>query len=507
VSRQQIGMKQLAYAGFVLAFVYAFPFFGAMHSANEMPRIYLTEEIVDHGTFRLDARWGEMAQGSTFDVATTPDGHRYSNKAPGASFVAVPAYLGVQAWHRLFGGAPSLAEVTWACRFVAATLPTLLFLLAFRGLARRFAPAPSADGALVALAFGSMVYPYALLFFSHALAMASAGGAFAIAVPLARATVRQPRAAALSVGFLSGFAVLADYQAAIALAGVGVYLACQSRHRARDLSLAALGGLPPAVALGIYHTACFGAPWRTGYAFAVDPAHRHGALGIVGPNAAALAQALVAPDNGLLVLMPWVVLAVVGAVPLLRDRATRAEAAVAAGVGLAYVLFVGSLVPEFGRAGWSVGPRYMACALPFLGWLAARGLDVVDARPAARTAAHALVLVGVIVMVVAGTTFPHWPTTFANPLYEVSFWLLRHGYAPHSLGTWIGLRGLPSLLPLYGVIALLFVALLGRGERGRLATLAIAAVAAVLLVGAIGLVPHPAPKDKTSYLERVWEPR
>src|SRR5262249_44193681 len=123
-------MKLLAYAGFVLAYVYAFPYFEAMHSANEMPRIFLAQEMVDRGTFRLDARWDELAQGSTFDVATTPDGHRYSNKAPGASFLAVPAYLGVKAWHRVTGGKPSPAEVTWACRLVAATLPTLLFLLA-----------------------------------------------------------------------------------------------------------------------------------------------------------------------------------------------------------------------------------------------------------------------------------------------------------------------------------------------------------------------------------------
>src|SRR5262249_20191625 len=207
--------------------------------------------------------------------------------------------------------------------------------------------------------------------------------------------------------------------------------------------------------------------------------------GVIGPNATALAQALVTPDNGLLVLMPWVVLAVVGAVRLLRAPATRPEAAVAAGVALPYVLFVGALVPEFGRAGWSLGPRYITCALPFLAWLAAAGLDAADARPAPRAAAQALVLVGLVVMVAAGTTFPHWPTIFQNPLYEVSFWLLRHGYAPHSLGTWLGLRGLPSLLPLYLVVAALIVALLGRGERARTATLAIAAVVAVGLVGAV----------------------
>src|SRR5262249_19037924 len=94
-------------AGFVVAFIYTFPYFAALHSANEMPRLFLTEEMLDRGTFRLDARWSELTQGSTFDVSTTPDGHRYSNKAPGASFLALPAYAAVKSWHRVFGGAPS----------------------------------------------------------------------------------------------------------------------------------------------------------------------------------------------------------------------------------------------------------------------------------------------------------------------------------------------------------------------------------------------------------------
>src|SRR5262249_15207931 len=155
----------------------------------------------------------------------------------------------VKAWHRVIGGTPAQAEAMWACRFLAATLPTLLFLPVFLALARRLASAPAADGALVALALGSMAFPYALVFFSHALAMACAGGAFAMAVALVRGVARRPKVAALAVGFLAGLAVLADYQAVIALAGVGVYLAWQSRARARDLALAVVGGLPPAAAL------------------------------------------------------------------------------------------------------------------------------------------------------------------------------------------------------------------------------------------------------------------
>ena len=75
--------------GLVFVALYTFPYFPELRSANEVPRIFLTQEIVDRQTFQLDGRWTELQRGSTFDVSTTPDGHRYSNKAPGASFLSL----------------------------------------------------------------------------------------------------------------------------------------------------------------------------------------------------------------------------------------------------------------------------------------------------------------------------------------------------------------------------------------------------------------------------------
>src|SRR5437667_2446379 len=76
---------------FAVVYLYAFPFFDRLRSANEMPRILMTQELVDRGVFYLDRRLSEF--GSTGDLSRGPDGHLYPNKAPGASFLAVPAYL------------------------------------------------------------------------------------------------------------------------------------------------------------------------------------------------------------------------------------------------------------------------------------------------------------------------------------------------------------------------------------------------------------------------------
>lgn len=499
-------MKRLLFAaGLVLAFVYAFPFFHELRSANEVPRIVLTREIVDHRSFKLDGRWAEVSQGSTFDVSTTPDGSHYSNKAPGVSFVAVPAYLLLKA---VTGGEPSVAAVTWTFRITAATLPVLLFLPFFFGLARRFASEAPSRAALCAFALGSMIFPYALVFYSHALSAACAGGSFAAAVSVARGGARRPWLAALGTGFLASAAVLVDYQAALASLAVGAYLLALSPRR---VPWAALGAIPPAALLAYYHKVCFGTPWKTGYSFAPDTAHKQGVLGIIGPNLQAMGQAFIAPDNGLFVLMPWAVLAFVGLawVLLRRELRTRAgaEALVCGFVMLAYFLFIGSTVPEFGRGGWSVGPRYIIVAVPFIAWLAAAALELVDGRAVLRALAHALIVTGVIVFVVAGTTYPHWPIAFRNPLYEVSFHALRQGLAPHSLGTWLGLRGLLSLAPLYVLVAALVAALLGVRDRSRLLTTACAFILGAGIVLSYSRFPGGTPPEKWGFIERTWEPR
>ncbi len=492
---------------FVVLYLYAFPYFSSLRSANEMPRILLAEEIVDHRTFRIDARLSEL--GSQFDVATTPEGHHYSNKAPGMSLLAVPAYVILKA---LTGGAPSAAQVTWAFRFSTSTLPALLFLPFFAAFLGRFAKRPRGrDAALLAYSLGSMAFPYALLFMSHQTSAVCIAGAFIIAVHLAvHLPVHLPvhlRDGAtpklgLAVGALCGLGVLVDYQAALAVLILGLYLV---RRAPRALPYVVAGGVPFLAVLLAYHAACFGSPFKTGYSFAVDPAHKQGWLGVIGPNWPALKQVLVTPDNGLLVLSPWVILSIVGVLLSVRDREIRAEALVCATVALAYILFVGSLAPEFGRAGWSIGPRYASVAMPFLACLAAITLSSVDEHPRLRTLCHALVLVGVIVHVVAGMTYPHWPTTFRNPLYEVSFRALSENLAPHSFGTWIGLRGWVSLLPAFGLVATLIVALLGR-RRWR--QTAVAVLLAAAAVASYRVFPKTMPaEDRFAFIRDNWEPR
>jgi hypothetical protein len=495
-----------------LAYCYSFPYFTKLRSANELPRIFLTTEIVDSGTFRIDGRQDQL--GSRFDVATTPHG-LYSNKAPGLSFVAVPVYLLVKAGCALAGITPSLAVLTWIFRVAAVTVPAALFLPLFCAFARRFAPtSASARGAgLAAYALGSMAFPYSLLFYSHQLAAVCAAASLCCAAVVTRGPIERRAPWCAAVGALASLAVLVDYQAALAGAVIGIYLLARSPRRGRDAAWAVCGAAPAGFLLAVYHTICFGHPLRTGYSFAVDPAHKRGVLGIVGPNAEAMWNATLAPDNGLITFSPWIILAGVGAVAIARDPDARArigaEALVCGAIVALYVLFIGSLVPEFGRGGWSVGPRYIVVAMPFAAWLAVAGLAAAEQRSASHVAALALIWVGAIVFTAAAATYPHWPTPhFANPLYEVSFRLIREGMAPHSLGTWLGLTGRAALAPLFILVAALVAYLTsgGRGEQWR--RVALAAAVAAALVASYSQFPGPRPLGDRGwrFIESTWEP-
>lgn len=507
-SRVRRGWPILALA---VAYLWAFPYFGAMKSANELPRVLVTEEIVRAGRVDLDARLREL--GSRFDVATTPAGKHYSNKAPGVSFAGVPVYAVQRA---VSDDEPSLRAATWALRVFAVTLPCLAFLWLLWRLAGRFA---GDDGvarrrALVAYALGSLALPYGMLFFSHALAAAAAGASFSAAVALVRGAPSRPRWVAFACGLAAGAAVLIDYQALLAALAIGVYLLVRARPRWVTAAIALAGAVLPLAGLMAYHAAAFGAPWRTGYAFAADPAHKQGVLGIIGPNREAMWNALVVPSNGLLVLSPWVVVAAVGAAWIALDRGRRerlgAEALTCAAIAVAYLLFVGSLVPSFGRAGWSVGPRYIGAALPFLAWLAAAGFAACERSRVGSALAGALVVAATAVHVVAATTFPHWPDGFANPLYEVSLRALGEGLAPHSVGSALGVSGPLGLVPVgLAALALLGWALGALAPGRRLVALAALALGLGLVASYAAFPRTPAARrDRMfDYVKKVWEPR
>jgi hypothetical protein len=491
---------------FAVVYLYAFPFFDKLRSANEMPRILMTQELVDRGVFYLDRRLSEF--GSIGDLSRGPDGKLYPNKAPGASFLAVPAYLACKAL-----GFTSLKAVTWAFRVSAVTLPALLFLPVFYRVSRRFTDAePARRTALAAYALGSAALVYAILFFSHQVAAAFAGTAFACGVAVVRRRARHPEDAAAGVGLFAGLAVMMDYQAALASLVIGLYVLVCGRHRVRNTILMAAGALPPAAVLGMYHLICFGSPLKTGYSYSFDLVTREGVMGAIGPNREAIWSTLFLPANGIFVLMPWILLALIGAISIARNwelrRRAGAEALVAFTIFAAYVLYLCSLAPYMARGGWCVGPRYLVVALPFVGWLAAAGFAAADRHWLTSALAKALVVSSCVIYLAAIVTYPHWPDQLANPLYELVFPLLHQGYAVHSAGTAAGLRGIWSVVPLFALALVMLVWLLARGPRRSLPVTILALVLGGAIVAGHRTFPLSGDYAKKAwgFVMHTWEP-
>jgi hypothetical protein len=486
-------------AVFAFIYFYSFPYFEKLWNANEVPRVFLAEEMVDHHRLWIDAQIPDRGRIHSLDVSIAPDRHLYPNKSPGLSFLATPVY----AVARLFGH-PSQRTCTWLFRAITITVPALLFLPFFLGMARRFAPDERAcRTVLVAYALGSPALVYAILFMSHQLAAVCVGGSFIAAAALARKETGHPIFVALLAGFLAGASVVVEYQSVLSVAVIGIYFVVRVPNRIRAAGAALLGALPPAVLLLAYHKLAFGSPFKTGYSFAVENTLHRGFLGVVGPSATCFWTTLFTPSNGLFTLVPWTLFALVGAVAVARDPEARArcgaETIVCVAVLAVNVALLSSLDPYMSRGGWCVGPRYLTASLPFVAWLAAAGFRAVERFSPARVLAQALVVGTTVIFVVGATTYPHWPDGLRNPIYELAFPLLTHGYAVHSLGTLVGLHGLWAIVPMYAAVLAVILWLLSRGPGRSLRQTALACILAVGLVAGHRALPMTGP-----YASRVW---
>lgn len=480
------------------AYLYPFPYFEEMRSANELPRVYLTMAMVDEGRFAIDtgaARWGH-----TVDMSPHGD-HVYSNKAPGSSMLAIPAYVAVKGVSALMGTEPSLAVLTWSFRVATGVVPTLLFLLLLWHFLGRFAPSPATRRLLlVGYGLGSMALIYSILFIAHQLSAVFIGTAYILSVWVVEQQRREPRWL-LAIGLAAGAAVLCDYQAAFAGVPVAVYLLWHLVGRApRRWGAVLLAGLGAAIPIGVlllYHWQAFGDPLRTGYDASEAFAHFHqrGFLGMDRLRAEAFVGSTLSMDNGLFVLCPMLLLAIPGWVLLARRRDWW-HLGVTLSVAVIYLLFISSIV--FWRGGWQVGPRYVTVMLPFLMVPIAVAVAAAERRWWQRGAVVGLIGVGVVVYASAAVTFPHWPEKFANPLYELVFRLLAEGHLPASFGSILGLGGTASVVPFF----LLVGGLLGWAalpSRSHWRSAAVGAALCVLIVSLYGLAPGGGARAEQAY--------
>lgn len=290
----------------------------------------------------------EPCAGDVFDRARF-DGMTYSDKAPGMSLLAIPSVLltALPAPRHWKAGRDFRV---WLIRLLTSGVAFILLALAVGRVSEGLAPG---RGSLVLVTFGlaTLTGAMAATTFGHVTAAALGFGAFVLAW----------RGRFALAGLLAGFAIVVEYQTAIIVAVVAVYVAAKGLRRVLAY---AVGILPGAVLLAAYDRAAFGSPFHLSYRYVSNRFARQQASGFFGisfPRLNSVYQVFFS-DRGLLVASPVTVAALVGLV-LLARRHLR-EALVCAGIASGFLLLEFGYFLPYG--GTSPGPRFLIPALPFL---------------------------------------------------------------------------------------------------------------------------------------------
>jgi hypothetical protein len=286
-------------------------------------------------------------------------------------------------------------------------LPAILLFLLVRAVGDRLAPGTGLMSAIV-LGLGTMVLPFATMYFSHIPAAAAAFAAFAVLVFQRERSFRA--LAVFGAGLLAGLAVLFEYPAALIGIVLMGYVLVSPPRLARGVAYAT-GALVGVLPLIVYQWLVYGSPLHTPYddvvvvpgtsGHDVVGSNGEGFLGVTTPRFSDGIRLLFDDDRGLLILSPLVFAGVLGLV-LLRRAGRRAEALTCLTIGIAFLVYNSGYTPVFGGVfgGGTPGPRLLITSLPFV----MLSVGVVFRR--APLAVTALLVASAALYAVATVTYP-----------------------------------------------------------------------------------------------------
>lgn len=477
----------------------SYAFFWQPRDWNTASRLMLTYALVDRGTIQLDG-----LNDQTRDIAFF-DGHFYTDKLPGLSLLAVPAYAAAKAIFRYPDhplATPGLVRLEgdyWATLGTSGLATAILgaWLVRFAG---RLGCSPRRAG-FIGLGYGlaTPAYVYATHAYGH---QVTALALFAALALLATPGVAPSLARIALAGLAVGVACLVELQAAPASAVLGGIAVAQSWRLRRFDGIVAfgLGGLGPLLVLLGYNVLAFGSPFDMGYFHHATPQFarvhsRSNPLGLVPPDPSVMRQLLVGGFRGITFYAPLVAFAPLGWWRLGRDR-RRALLLGTLGICLAFYA-VNISYPEW-TGGWSTGPRLLLPAVPFA--LIATSAWIAQARRVGLLITGAAALFGFGLMTLFAAVGGQVPQDMPSPLFDY-VWPQWANAADPQLGR-------PMTSTVLDLFSLLSAAVAGSDPRAPFLGLAAVQSLAILLIlgssvsGARRKLDAPAgPTDRLATLE------
>jgi hypothetical protein len=308
------------------------------------------------------------------DWSLSPNGRTYSNKAPGPTLYAFPVYwtvdkcLSIGLFSRSARDVERMLYKNQILKILSVLLQAfpmaILTLVVIKWLERRHVSWWGLQITALALLFGNTAAIMMNTFFGHALT-----AVFIVAMTYALVTDRP-----LLFGFCAGSALLCDYTASfLVLIGVIVYI-WNNKPRVSRAWRVLLGASGPLILWVWYHTAAFGSPFTTSYAY-LNPLltnldDRSTLFGfVVWPDHRAIVELVAGFTRGLLWTQPWVLAifilglsAFVKKDSYVRTSYVRSLLAFLLPALIVLILINASINPW--HAGSAPGPRYLSILLP-----------------------------------------------------------------------------------------------------------------------------------------------
>jgi len=343
----------------LLLYTFAPRYVGMGHAS----RYDLTLAVADDHTFNIDKYVHNTIDWSFYN------GHYYTNKAPGVSLLAVPFYFLLTRTEKFLNIDTThwgYRNLRWTDVCVTALPSVLLCILFFIYLSRLSIRGSHPWIVVFAYAVASNAFTFSTMLWAHQTAAAFLFASFFFLV-----SEKKP----FWMGFFLGLAILTEYSTALALPAYFLYLVTKSEanaapirnsQRARNIILAAVGGLPWFILFCFYHKVCFGGflhlANRYGNPVFVEQEKIFGVLGI--PSFSAFYKLLIGIHRGVFMISPILALSLLGFVRWLKEYKYRAEGLISLWIVLGFLLFNSSF--NAWHAGCTSGPRYLVPMLPFL---------------------------------------------------------------------------------------------------------------------------------------------